>query len=90
MVEHIADTKLVARGDRIRITDTEVIKLIDVCHALLKIVYLINNKHDRLVGTPQHVRHLRICIDQSLLAVYHKHNNVCRIDRDLRLIPHLG
>ena len=51
-----------------RITDTEVIKFIDICHALLKIVYFINNKYNRLMGPPQHVRHLGICIDQSLLA----------------------
>ena len=89
-VQHIADPHPVCRRDRPRITDSQIIKLIDIRHVFLEAVYFVDYQNHRLVGTAQHIRYLGICIHQSLLDIYHKQNHVRRVDGDLCLLPHLG
>ena len=89
-VQHIADPHPVCRRDRPRITDSQIIKLIDIRHVFLEAVYFVDHQNHRLVGTAQHIRYLGICIHQSLLDIYHKQNHVRCVDGDLCLLPHLG
>ena len=89
-IQHIADPHPVCRRDRPWIANPQIIKFIDIRHVFLEAVHFVYNQNHRLVGTAQHIRHLGICIHQSLLDIYHKQNNICRVNGDLCLLPHLG
>ena len=41
-------------------TDTQIVKFVNIRHILLETVYFVDYQYHRLVGTAQHVRHLRI------------------------------
>ena len=73
-----------------RITDSKIIEFVDIRHIFIIIVYLINDKHHRLLRTAQHVCHLGIRIHKSLMHIHHEDDDICGINGDLCLLPHLG
>ena len=73
-----------------RITDSKIIEFIDIRHIFIIIVYLINDKHHRLLCTAQHICYLGVRIHKSLMHIHHKDDDICGINGDLRLLPHLG
>ena len=88
--QHISDPKTGSSRDRHRISDSKIIKLIDVRHIFFKIIYLVYYKDDRLSGTPEHIRHFRIRIYKALSYVSDKNDHICSLDCNLCLFPHLG
>ena len=89
-VKHISDPQHGSRRNRDRFPDSQIIKLIDIRHILFEIIDFIDHKHDRLFGTAQHVCHLFIRIHKPLSDIRYKHDHIRCVDRDLRLLPHLG
>ena len=72
-----------------RLSDTKIVKFIDIWHQLFKAVHFVYYKNHRLMGTAKHIRHLRIRILKSLTYICDKHDHICRINRYLRLLSHL-
>ena len=88
-VKHIPHTQLAGCGDRNRITDTKVIELVYIRHEFCKAVYFIHHQKYRFATSSQHISHFGIGIYQSLTHIGDENNNICGINRDLRLISHL-
>ena len=89
LIQKISDPGTVCRGDRVRIPDSEIIELIDCRFIPLPAVNLIHHKKHRLMASAEHVSDLRVRVDQSLLQICQKQNDIGGIDRNLRLLSHL-
>ena len=89
-IQQIAQSQTGGCRDRYRITDTEVVELIDVIAKFRRIVYFIDRQNNRFSRFTQHIRHLGIRIGHALTHIYDKQDHIRRRDRDLRLLTHLG
>ena len=72
------------------ISDPQIIKLVDIRHIFVKMIYLIDCQHHRLMGTPEQIRHLGIRIHKPLFYVHHKKDDIRGVNGNLGLLPHLG
>ena len=90
LLQHIAKSKLIRRGNGMGLPDSQIVELIYIRHVFLETVHLIDHKDYRLAGTPQHVSYLGIRIHQPVLHIYKEHDHIRRLYGDLRLSPHLG
>ena len=88
-IKHIADPKFGRCRDRDRISDTEIVKLISICHKFLEAVNFVHDEDHRLFRTAEHICDTCICIYESLPYIRHKNDHICGIDRDLCLFTHL-
>ena len=81
----------VAKGieEKTLLTLSQIIEFIHICHEFLKIIHFIDRQNNRFPGTAQHICHLGIRVHHSLSDVHQEDDNICRIDGDLRLFPHL-
>ena len=89
-IQHIADAQAGSCGYRNRITNTQVVELIDIRHELVEVINLVDHQNHGLAGFAQHIRHLGIRVHQSLTYICDKNDHVRRSDRDLRLLTHLA
>ncbi|CCZ60868.1 predicted dithiol-disulfide isomerase involved in polyketide biosynthesis [Hungatella hathewayi CAG:224] len=90
LIEQLAQTKSGSSGNRNRITDTEIIKLVYIVAELFKAVHLIDSQYDRFLGLAKHVGNLGIRVHQSLAHVHDKDDDIRGRDGNLRLLSHLG
>ena len=88
-IQHITDSQSGRRRDRNRIPDPKIIELIHVRHKFIKIIHLVDNKHNWFFRTSEHICHFGIRILKSLSDIGNEHNDICRINGDLRLLSHL-
>ena len=88
-IQHIANSQSRCRRNRNRIPDSQIIKFIDIRHKFLKIIYFIYYQNDWFLGSSKHIRNFGIGIHQSLTDVCNKYNDICCIDGNLCLLPHL-
>ena len=89
-IQHIAESQAGRRGDRNRISDAQIIKFIHIRHKFVKVIHFVHSQDHRFSRTAEHVCHFRIRILQALTNVSDENDDIRRIDRDLRLLPHLG
>ena len=89
LIQHIADTGTVGRRNCYRLSDSKIIKFIDVHHIFLNAVNFIYNKNDWFLASAKHICHFCIRINKPLLHVCDKHNDIRSINRDLCLFSHL-
>ncbi len=80
LVEHIAESHFIGGGNGVGLADSQI----------LKVIHLIDRKHHRLTGMPQHIRHSGIVVHKPLLYVHHENNHIRRVYGNLRLLAHLG
>ena len=90
LVKQIADSRPVRRGNRMRIADSKIVKLVDARLIFDKIVNLVDNQQNTLMASAQHVSNLRVRIDQSLMEIRQEKDDIGRVNRNLGLLPHLG
>ena len=88
-IKHISQSHTVCRRDRNRFSDTKIIKFIDIHHKFLNAIYFINNKDNRLTATSKHICYFCIGINQPLMNICDKDNNISCINCDLSLFSHL-
>ena len=88
-VQKVSDSKPGGCRYRIRVSDSKIIKFVDVRHKFVKIIYLVHCKNHRLFRAAQHICNLGVCIYKPLSHICNKNNHICRIYRNLRLLPHL-
>ena len=88
-IKHISQSHTVCRRDWNRFSDTKIIKFIDIHHKFLNAVYFINNKDNRLTATSKHICYFCIGINQPLMNICDKDNNISCINCDLSLFSHL-
>ena len=88
-IQHISQSQSWSSRDRNRISDSQIIKFIYICHILVKIVNLIYNKNNRFSRSSQHICNLGIRVHKALLYICNKYNDICRINCNLCLLPHL-
>ena len=89
-IQHVANAQTGRCRHRNRITDSQIIELIHICHEFLKTIYFVNYQDHRLVGTAQHICHLGICILQTLTHIHQENDHICGVDSDLCLLSHLS
>ena len=89
LIEHVADAELVHRRYTERITEPQIIELVNIVTELLEAVDLIHTENDRLSGLPEHIRHLVVRIDETGTNIHDENDDICRIDRQLCLCTHL-
>ena len=89
-IQHIPDSQLISRRNRMGFSNTQVIELIGICHIFFIIVYFVDSKNNRLMRTAEHVCHLPVGIHHPLLYIHHKDDYICRVHSNLRLFTHLG
>ena len=70
------------------IPNSQIIKLIDIREHLVVIIYLVNDQYDIFVRLAQHISHLIIRIQNTLLHIYDKHDDISHFNRHFRLFSH--
>ena len=90
LVQHITDAHAVCSRNRNRFSNPEVIKLVYVHHIFLHAVHFVYYKDNRFSASSEHVCHFGIGIYKPLVHVRDKHDHICRINGNLRLLSHLG
>ena len=74
--------------NRNRISQTKVVKLINIRIQRARGVHFINSQHNRLPTAQQHIGHFLVRSGQTGFNITQKNNDRCVIDCDLRLFAH--
>ena len=88
-IEHISQSHTVCCRNRHRLTDTKIVELINIHHKFLNTVYLIYNKNNRFSAAAEHICNFCIGINQSLMNICNKDDNIRCFNGNLRLFSHL-
>ena len=87
-VEHLAESQSVRRGDRIDLTQSQIIELIELRRRFADMVDLIDCQNDRAICFSKHDRDLFVGSGQARLDITHEKDDVRGLDGDLGLHAH--
>ena len=88
-VQQVAGAVSVHRGDRDRVAQSQIIKLIEFRRNLADAVALVDAQHHRLVALLQHGGNLLVGRGDAGLDVYHQDDDLRALDGHLGLTAHL-
>ena len=88
-VQQVAGAVSVHRGDRDRVAQSQIIKLIEFRRNLADAVALVDAQHHRLVALLQHGGNLLVGRGDAGLDVYHQDDDLRALDGHLGLASHL-
>ena len=89
LVQHISKSLTVSCRNGKWLADSQIIKFINIHHIFLNAVHLIHCKYHWFAAAAKHICNFRIRIHKSLMYICNKDNDICSINSDLSLLPHL-